>query len=453
MTGSGATIPADQASVGAGATTPKLRLDVAIGWATGSAGFSILMLTVNSLILKYVVDVLLVSAAVAGTLITVTRLYDAAIDPIMGSISDQTRSRWGRRRPYLFVGAILCALAPLAVFGNPGGLASSMPIVFLTLALLYYSTATTIFNVPYLAMSFELTPSPKERVSLMSYRVYAMSAGGIIAQAMAPWLVTAGGGGQEGFTFMAIVLSALIAVACFISFFATKNALSVDVAKKAEKPQWRDFGKAFGNQPFRCLILAKVPYMLGQGVMMATLAFYITAVLERPLAVLGLIGGAVMLFVVISQPFWVWVCNRIGKRRAFMIATPFNAICTLSWLIADPSEPEWLLVLRGALIGLAGGGMLLAIQAMLPDVLQHEADRGEKPQEGVLTGVFTSVERGISAISVALAGALLSIGGYVGGQEVQGEDAITAIYICVGLLPAIGMALAMVAMHPYRLKE
>jgi Na+/melibiose symporter-like transporter len=191
-------------------------------------------------------------------------------------------------------------------------------------------------------------------------------------------------------------------------------------------------------------------YLLGTGVANAALAFFLTVALEKSLSILGLLSAFLLGAVILSQPAWVWICNRIGKRMTFFIAVPINALANLSWILATPGEPAIGFILRGIAIGIAGGGMTLVIQAMLPDILQHEAERGGS-QEGVLSGFFTTIERGVAAISVALAGAIMSVGGYVAGSEQQSAQAITSLYICMAVAPGIGMILGALCLRKYSL--
>lgn len=437
----------------AGAGDEKLRLDVAIGWAIGSVGTATLLIAVNLLILKYLVDYLLISAGFAGVIIAATRIFDASLDPFMGLISDRTKSRWGRRRPYLLVGGILCGFAPILLFGNPFGMATASPTLYITFALCVMSIAYTAYSVPYITMSFELTADRKERTMLMSFRVYAMSAGGMLAQSLAPWIIEKTGGGLEGFAVMGLVLGAIIALVCLTSFVMTTNAKAVEVKPTTVQPKLRDMMGAFGNKPFMRLIGAKSIYIIGTGVQASALAFFITQALDQSLAMLGLLSMAVSIAVIVAQPFWVWVCNRIGKRRAFIAAAPLNALANISWLLADSSEPSWGFIVRGTAIGLAGGGMMLCIQAMLPDVLQHESERSGISQEGVLAGAFTTVERAVSAGSVAIAGFILSLGGYVAGAEAQSAETIWVLFLCVSAAPTLGIVIGALILWGYSLKD
>lgn len=436
-------------------TAANPPLAVGLGWASGTIGVIIVSSVINALILKFGVDNLGLSAAVAGVIITVTRLFDAALDPFMGSISDRTRSRWGRRRPYLLIGGILCAITPILVFSDPFSFALDYTVVYFTLGLMFFSVAYTVFNVPHLTMSYELTETPRQRTMLMSFRVYALGIGAVVGTMLGPWILTHYGGGLRGYAAMGWGLSVIILFTCLISFFATKNARVITVPAAADKPNiWQAFN-AIHNRPFVSLITAKAFYLFGTGVASACYAFMITSVVQRDLTVLGLMLSAMMATLILAQPFWVWFSNRWGKRACFITAAPFNAAASFSWFFVAPGEPTWSLVLRAILIGFFGGGMALSINAMLPDTLQHEYERTGVAQEGVLAGIFTFVERTISALGVAATGAILAFGGYVSSSqvEVQATSALTAIAIATGIVPAVCIILSIALMWRYNLKD
>jgi GPH family glycoside/pentoside/hexuronide:cation symporter len=208
---------------------------------------------------------------------------------------------------------------------------------------------------------------------------------------------------------------------------------------------------AFRNRPFVALILAKSCWLLGAGIQSSAIAFFITQALQEELAVLGVIGGSIMVSVIVAQPFWVYVSNRIGKRNAFLAATPINCLAVLTWLLAAPGDPTWAYVLRAVVIGLTGAGMYLTIQSMLPDTMQHERETADSPQEGVLAGIFTTVERGVSAVSVAVTGFALSLAGYVAGSEAQPAAAIYFLYFAVGVVPVLGVITAALSLRAYKL--
>jgi len=150
----------------------QLRLSEQLGWATGSMGTGVMIGALTGYGLYYMTNYLGIAAGMAGSLIGLSKFYDMISDPVMGQISDRTRSKWGRRRPYLLVGTIACPLALLLLFHLPAFESSSLTVALIFFVLLLYATAFTFFNVPYFAMPAEMTSNYHERTVIMSQRVF-----------------------------------------------------------------------------------------------------------------------------------------------------------------------------------------------------------------------------------------------------------------------------------------
>ena len=149
----------------------RLSFSQRFGWAIGTHGTSTMIGVLVTYLLNYMTDTLGIAAFTAGLIIFVARMYDLITDPIMGYISDRTDSRWGRRRPYLLVGAIVCFIAFVALFNIPEIQSKAGMAGYTTFLLIMFTTAYTIYNVPYLAMPAEMTDSYNERTSMMGLRV------------------------------------------------------------------------------------------------------------------------------------------------------------------------------------------------------------------------------------------------------------------------------------------
>ncbi|WP_439533658.1 MFS transporter [Polymorphobacter sp.] len=430
-----------------------LTMRACVGWGLGSVGMMTLLNLTNTLILKYVVDFLGFSAAVAGGLIAATRIFDALIDPAMGMLSDNTRSRWGRRRPYLLAGGLLCALMPVLLFVLPTmvGAADRWPMV--VAALLFFGVAHTVFNVPYMAMPVEMTDDPHERSFLFSFRIYGTAIGGLIGGAAAPWLVSRFGGDIAAFASMAWFMSGVILVCCLAAFLLTYETGRFAVVHAGRRPGLSALATLTKNRPFLLLLLAKVLIVAGTGVGAAAMAFFITRILDEDLSWLGFFIGLTTAGMMLSQTVWLFISRRRGKRRCFLIAAAGYSAVALSWLLAGPEEARLTLGLRSVLLGVFGGGILLTSQAMLPDVMAHEVMLTGIRHEGAMTGVYTTVERGASALGVALAGIILGMGNYVGGTGPLPPGASTAIYACVAIVPALAIAASSIAFYFYDLED
>lgn len=157
-----------------------------LSWGLGSLGVAILFNTQNVLLTRFMTDEMGIAAGTAGFLLLVTKLYDAITDPLMGFITDHTESRWGRRRPWIFIGGVGAACSFIYLFNAPTSIG---PIIGIFIGLIAYSTFYTMFNVPYLSMPAEMSNIPSERTTLMSWRVRAIGLGQLIGSALAPVMV------------------------------------------------------------------------------------------------------------------------------------------------------------------------------------------------------------------------------------------------------------------------
>ena len=429
----------------------KLPFSACLGWGIGSIATMTVLNVTNGLLLKYFVDHLAIAAYFAGLMIAGSRIFDAFIDIFVGMLSDKTRSPWGRRRPFLLVGSFLLALSPIILFAVPLIVAPDYMTAMVFFGLALYAISYTVFNVPYMAMPVEMTQSHHERTYLFTFRIYGTAIGTLFGGAMAPWLITYFGGGSLGFAKMSFVVASIVLVVGLTCFWTTRNAPKFEYKQSNEKAKFLNLRKIFANRPFVFLLIAKIFIVASTGVGAAAMAFLVTDILIQPLAWLGVYAMSATAGMLVSQPFWLKVSKVHSKRVCFFLAASLLILVNLTWLLAGPEETQFLLGLRGVCLGLSGGGVLLATQAMLPDVLEYDFKLNGIRHEGAMTGMYTTVERGASALGVALAGVVLSAGGYIGGVAPTVEG-IRAIYACVAIIPCVGLFLSILAITQYRLK-
>ena len=179
-----------KAATGAGGTADgpggaALPLQIRLGWGLGSMPITILNLSSNVLLLRFMTDSLGIAAVVAGLIFAGAKVWDAVTDPLMGVLSDRITTPWGRRLPWLASGGLLCALTVVALYTTPD-LNGMALLIYLAAMLLLFRTAYTMFNIPYIAMAVELTPSYHERTQLMSFRVVFSSFGSLIGLSLGP---------------------------------------------------------------------------------------------------------------------------------------------------------------------------------------------------------------------------------------------------------------------------
>lgn len=440
--------------------TPAIRLPLYmfVGWGMGTVGMSLMFQGVSLLILRYLVDFVGVAAGLAGLLIGLAKVYDAVTDPLMGTISDRTRSSWGRRRPYLLLGGLVSAASFVLLFNLAAfqGLSPQLLIMVVAFALLLNATGYTIFNVPYISMPAEMTSHYQERTKLISFRAAGVAIGGVTATAIGPFLITAFGGDASGHAAMSWFLGGAILAASLICLFMTRHAPAVTSPPSTTAGFREQFRTAAQNRPFIILLGVKVGHLVGLAIYLSAMPFFFTVILKVSLSYMGLYFLVQSAFILISQFGWVQLTQRFGKNVAYYLAVLFYVVALASWVFAVEGEPFWLIALRAVFTGLGAGGVLLIGQSLLPDTMQHDFQRTGLRREGIFAGVYTTVEKLSFAVGPALMGILLGAAGYVAGTDMadaQNEASRLVIYAGVSILPALGIASAGLLMTRFKLDE
>ncbi len=429
---------------------------LAFGWGLGTLGISVMFNTLNVLMQRYATDYLGVAAATWGMIYLASKIYDAITDPVMGAISDRTRTRWGRRRPYLLIGGILCAAVFYSLFTVPANIAADNIGLTLLLLMLLYSTAYTVFNVPYMAMPAEMTDSYQQRSFLVSFRVYAIGLGTIAGISAAPFLVSSFGGGVEGHKAMAAVYAVIILLATVSCFWFTSAARQTQPNLSQSLTRQQRWRAVMENRPFLLLIAVKFFQLAALAVNQAVMIYFIVYVLGQGYGFLGIYGLVVSVCMLVSPPFFLLLLRRFTKRQLFLAVSIFYALVMLTWMLSSSAEAVEIILARSAILGICSGGMLLMGQAMLPDTIAYDFERTGLRREGLFAGIYTTAEKLAFAMGGALSGLVLGAMGYVSstsGGAAQPDSAITAIYWCMSLLPAGFTVISCLFLLPYRLDE
>lgn len=419
--------------------SPRLSRWTYAGYGVGSTGTGIFSTVPGLLLLTFMVNELAVSPALAGTVILLPRLWDVVTDPVAGSLSDRTRSRWGPRRPWLLGGAILMPIAFVGLFQVPGLSGTGAAMWVLGLYVLG-TTAFTIYQVPYVAMPAEMTDSEDERTSIVSWRIAFLTIGILVAGGAAPAVVNAGGEGRQGYALMGWVIGGALFLALLASFFGTARIRNA--APSTSTARFRDqFRAATENRPFRWLFAAFVLQALGVGVILAGVDFFAEYTLEDPDATtflfVALVGPAL-----VTMPFWNWFGHRFGKRTGFLACVTIFAVGALTLVTASPDRAV-LVYLQVAVMGTGYAGTQMFPFAMLPDVIAADAAATGEQRAGAFTGIWTAGEKAGLAVGPAIYAGVLALTGFVeseAGQVVAQTDlALTGIVAGFAVVPALLM--------------
>lgn len=439
------------------AAAPDVPLGVRITWGIGSLGTISYLNTVSALVLVYLTTVMKVPPDVAGYLVFSARIIDAFSDPVMGRITDRTRSRWGRRRPWLLVGAFVCGLGlPLVYSQHEMALGASHPVELAFIVLVAYSLGFTIFNVPYLTMPVEMTSDRMQRLSIMGYRSVFMMLGSVLGSAGGPALVEKLGRDADAYQTLGFVAGAVVCIVMLVTFLGTGSAHAEAHDESSHRmPLWQQLRAVLDNRPFMAMVGIKVLQFVALSASSATMAFFVVMVLKRDFSLMSVLAVATIGSTVAFIPFFRWVGKYVTKRTGLAIGIAGEIVATLTWLMATPDDSYAFFVARGVLAGIFSSAILLFGQAMWLDTIDYDRQRTGLRREGLYTSVYVFIERLGYSLGAPLLGALLAAMNFDSKLplEKQPPSAELAVMLSLVAIPSLAYGLGLVFLWFYRLPE
>lgn len=431
-----------------------------ISWAGGSIADQFLTNGINSLTLPIYNISLGVSPVLLGYGLAIPRLFDAITDPIMGNISDNTRSRWGRRRPYILIGAVLSSFTFMLLWMPPSSLGHTGLFVYFTvLAILMYG-AFTIFAVPRQALGYELSTDYNERTNLFAWNALLATVAGVLI----PWMyklsfhpLLAGPERNElvGVRSIAIIAAAICLLTALPCAFFTRERYNVAAQPKIK------FVKAakmtLANKPFLMISGVIVLILLAVGLvgpMNLYINIYYVCGGDKELgAFWGGIAGTVQAIVGgISTPIIAWIANRAGKRKTIMGGLAL-AICSYlaSWWLFDPQRP-WLQVFFNGTVQPALMTVWVLNGSIIADICDDDELRNGYRREGMFGAIFTFITKAAPSGIVVLMGYVLLLAGFREGQEVT-PDTVRNLRVLFIVIPVVLLSFAIVLAQRFPITE
>ena len=410
--------------------------------------------------------------ALVGLLSAIPRFTDASTDPVMGYISDNTRSRWGRRRPFIFVGAILAGVFFAALWQLPRDAGEGLLFgLFLAGSLLFF-LGYTVFATPWVALGYELTPDYHERTRLMGVQNFFSQCAYLIA----PWFLWFMK--LDFFTDIrdgASSLAILVGVACMAvgvlpaillrERFRNTAAGSLETASRLERisGEARRFLKGFAqslrNRPF--LKLCGATFLVFNGFQLIA-AFQSYVIIYYMFAgdlgaagyYIGLFGTIATISTFAVVAFAAWLGTAVGKRHAFFICIGISTLgYGLKWFCYDPANPV-LLLLPAPLLAFGLGSLFTLMPSMVADICDlDELETGER-REGMYGSIFWWVVKLGMAAALAAGGFLLNFTGF--DVALEGNQTVSALFwmrVCDVVIPVITSLLAIALVASYDLSE
>jgi GPH family glycoside/pentoside/hexuronide:cation symporter len=410
--------------------------------------------------------------ALVGLVSALPRLTDAFTDPLVGFISDNTRSRWGRRRPYIFVGAIAVAIVFAVLWQLPAGKSESYYFWYFLIGSFIFYLAYTVFATPWVALGYELTPDYHERTRLMGVQNFI----GQLPYLIAPWFLWIMqneawfGDMRQGAAGLAIVI-AVIAVLIGILPALFLRERFVDVATAESKAHaagalmgnavrfFRGFATTLKFKPF--LKLCAATFLVFNGFMMIAsfqsyvIIYYVfagdTSMGSQYVGYAGTLQSATTFLVII---FATWLGTKIGKRRTFFVAVGVSMLgYALKWVCYNPEVP-WLLLIPSPLLAFGLGGLFTIMPSMIADVVDADELNTHERREGMYGSIFWWVVKLGMAAALAAGGFLLNATGFdVALGSDQAERTILLLRICDAFIPLIASGVAIWAIATFSITE
>lgn len=443
-----------------------IKLTEKIGYGFGDMASSMFWKLFGAYLMIFYTDVFGLPAAVVGTMFLITRIWDSAFDPIVGVVADRTHSRWGKFRPYLLWLAAPFGIIGVLTFVTPDW----SPTGKLVYAYVTYSLMMMIYsaiNVPYASLLGVMSPNPKERNTLSTYRMTFAYIGSFIALLLFMPLVNFFSGNskdlgdqQTGWT-MAVVVIAILCIILFFDCFAwTKER--VKPIKEAQNPLKEDLKDLFKNKPWWILLGAGVAALVFNSIRDgATVYYFKYFVVEEDYATVSFFGmsfvlsglylalgqAANIIGVIAAAP----VSNRIGKRNTYMWAMIIATVLSVLFYWFDKEDLIWMFVFQ-ALISICAGSIFPLLWSMYADCADYSELKTGNRATGLIFSSSSMSQKFGWAIGTAITGWLLGFFGFQ-ANAVQSEEAISGIKMFLSFLPAVGTILSVVFISMYPLTE
>ncbi len=386
-----------------------------------------------------------------GMIIMIFRLWDAFIDPLMGWISDNTRSRFGRRRPYMFVGCLLIGLGLPFFYRFNEDWSMNWIAVWITGFGILISTFTTLYNIPYQTLKMEMTPDYNERTSI---NVYAGIIGALFGFIYS-WVwkltqqpfFTGQVAGEEpntllGIRNISIFFAILIVIIGLIPTFACKERYYAKASKQKKEPLIKSMRLTLTSKPF-LRMLAIIFTMSLEGLVTGLggylSVYYVFGGDKVFAATFGGISGTLgSILGLASVPLFGWLANRFGKERSLLLVTLSHIVIAASiWICYNPAHP-WLAIIPAVLNGVLVTGLWTVVPSMKADIVDDDEARTGERREGSFESMFSWFQKFTGTIFGGISGFIVvGVGFDIDLGAAQADGVFTRMILLMSIVPII----------------
>jgi sugar (glycoside-pentoside-hexuronide) transporter len=395
-------------------------------------------------LLIFLTDVIRLSPVWAGTLILITKVWEALVAPLIGNMTDRTRSRWGRYRPFLLWFSVPFGLLFGLIWSTPQPSDPKLQFLLMAGLLLCYITSFELIQIPYASLAPELTRDYDERTRLNGFRMFFSLIGSMVAMVVPAFFFAHAPDLRQGYRIMGLCFGLAIGLLPLISFLGTKEGT---VESESQGAFFKNIGLTFKNQPFLLSLIAYLAAWSAIDVITALLLYYLKYHFgireENCNLIFGIVFGAAILFL----PLWVSLSNRFGKRAAFLGGMGFLAASQIALALIPANNGNliyWLAPFGG--IGIAS--IQVIPLSMIPDAVEFDELNTGARREGIYFGVMTFMYQLVSALSLYGISLVLQFSGYQ-PEVAQSAVLIRNLRLMVGGLPLVFFIVVVLALWKY----
>ncbi len=384
----------------------KLPLKTKMFYGIGDIGNAIINSAIQFYLLKFYTDIALILPVLAGNALLIGKIWDAINDPLFGWLTDKTDSK---------------------------GLSTTTTFIWIALTFILFDTFWTLTNVPYYALTSELTDDYDERSSLTTTRMVMAVPAYLVGVALTPLLAGLFSDGRKGWAYVGIIYGVICAAVLLISAAGIKERKKV-MQTKAKTNVWQSVKIALSNKPFQRLCIAYFVINLAFAMVKTLMAYY----LEYQLLMkneISLVMGLMLICVTLSLPFWKKLSEKLDKGKSYALGTGIGAIAISISFFLKPEQGKLVYILS-ALAGIGFGSQWIFPWSMVADVADYDRVQSGEFRSGMYYGIWGLATKISEALAIAGIGWMLTGFGYV-PNVVQSSKSLLGIRLFFGPIPGI----------------
>lgn len=451
-------------------TSQKVSLGEKLGYSMGDAAANLVFQMMVIFQLKFYTDVFGLDGAMAGSILMIGSITAVIVDPTVGILADRTNTRWGKFRPWVLWTAIPFCVFYILAFYNPGIEDESMVATYATISYVLLMTVYSLNNIPYTSLGGVMTSDIRERTSITTIRFVVVTIAQFVVQGLTLPLVhhfSEGSTLQHGWTATVVLYASVAFVLFLITFMVTKERIQPPPTQKMNIKE--DIKDTFSDVSWNSMALLTFALFVTLAMWGSAMNFYFQYNVDQKslydfltffgmsieqdeayavgFSAFNMMGAIVQFLGVICLSRYL--ANKYGKKMTFMVCLSMTAFFTALFFIPQPTDVSLMFVLN-FLRSLAYAPTIPLLWAMIGDVADHiEYENHRRATGFCFSGIVLALKLGLG-FGGAFAGIIISMFGYVSGNvSIQNESAMDGIRLVSSFVPAILLAVGVLALHFY----